>query len=329
VAWTGFELREFLDRGKVLQNTREHSEYVLSAENFIPTRFSLGMLSYQNKFFSHGYMDYELEQRVMDEDLAAYTVSDVGTLAPGDDFGPKAAHRELSGQMAGSSPAGERVWVYLTPKFTLLPRRHYLLAMDFTDADTRGVLILSGDGFYRSYNLPASGGVYAFGSTPTSSWVLPLSSSLDSSVEISLSFTNEVTDIDMAHYKNFARYELIEYDPGKLPVRLKSLLPYVAEVRSPSKGWLESFRYFTPGWTATVNGQPAAIRRTQDGLVAVRIAAGESEVRLAYRPPTALLLSYWLTWLTWCALAAFLLAKLVRGSFSWAGPDSAPNLPDR
>jgi hypothetical protein len=326
VAWTGFELREFLHRGPALQNTREHSEYVLNAENFIPTRFSLGMLSYQNKFFSHGFMDYGLEQRVMDEDMAAYTVTDVGFLSPGSDFGPKTAHRELAGQLSGSSPPGERIWVYLSPKFTLQPRKHYLLAMDFTDADTRGVLILQGTGFYRAYNLPASGGVYAFGSTPVSSWVLPVSSSLDSPVEIGLSFTNEVADIDMAHYKNFARYELIEYDPDKLPVRLKSLLPYVAEVRSPAKGWLESFRYFTPGWTATVNGRAAVIRRSQDGLIAVPIEAGESEVRLAYHPPLPLLLSYWLTWLTWGALAAFLLVQLARGSFSWAGRDSAATL---
>jgi hypothetical protein len=328
VAWTGFELQEFVHRGKVLQNTAEHSEYVLSAENFIPTRFSLGMLSYQNKFFSHGFMDYELEQRVMDEDMASYIVSDVGSLAPGADFGPKTRHAELAGQLSGSSPPGERVWVYLTPKFTLQPRRHYLLAMDFTDEDTRGVLILTGTGFYRAYNLPASGGTYSFGSTPLSSWVLPLSSSLNAPVELSLSFTNEVPDIDMAHYKNFARHELIEYDPDKLPVRLKSLLPYVAEVRSPAKGWFESFRYFTPGWTATVNGHPSAIRRSPNGLIAVPVGAGESEVRLAYVPPVPLLAAYWLTWVTWCLLAAFLLQQMIRGSFSWAGSDSVATLRD-
>jgi hypothetical protein len=220
LAWTTFELQEFLHRGPVLQNTSEQSEAVLGPGRYIPTRFSLGMLSYQNKFFSHGFMDYELEQRVMDKDLAGYIATNVGSIAPGSDFGPKTGHHELPYQMTGSSPPGEHVWVYLSPKFTIMPGRHYVLVMDFTDPDTRGVLILNGTGFYRAYNLPASGGPYAFGSAPQSSWVLPISSSISEPMEVSLSFTNEVPDIDMAHYGNFARYKLVEYDPANLPIQL-------------------------------------------------------------------------------------------------------------
>ena len=176
VAWSGFELREFLHRGTALQNTRERSEAVLSAENFIPTRFSLGMLSYKNRFFSHGFMDYELEQRVLAPDMASYIVTNVGAIAPASEFGRKAAHRELADPLTGSSLPGDRVWVALSPTFTILPHRHYLLAMDFTDPDIRGVLVISGGGLYRAYDLPVSGEAFAFGATPLSSWVLPISS---------------------------------------------------------------------------------------------------------------------------------------------------------
>jgi hypothetical protein len=284
------------------------------------------MLSYQNKFFSHGYMDNELEQRVMDANLASYTMTNVGSIAPAGEFGPKTGSVELPNRFTGSSPPGERIWVYLSPKITMVPGRHYLLLMDFNDPNTRGVLVLNGTGFYRSYNLPTSGAPFAFGSTPQNSWVLPISTRLTTPVELSLSFSNEVPDIDMAHYGNFARYQLVEYDPEKLPIRLKSLLPFVAEVKSPRAGWYESFRYFTPGWTATVNGQPAAIRRTLNGLIAVPVGPGESEVRLVYRPPTLLLVSYWLTWAAWIGLAAYLIRQAARGSFSWACLDTDPIL---
>jgi hypothetical protein len=328
VAWSGFELREFLRRGTALQNTRERSESVLSAENLLPTRFSLGMLSYRNRFFSHGFMDNELEQRLLAPDMASYIVTNVGAIAPASDFGAKSGRGELPGRLAGSSLPGERTWVTLSPRITVLPHRHYLLALDFGDKDAPGVLVLAGAAFYRAYNLPVSGEAFAFGATPQSSWVLPLSSSRDSPLELSLSFSNGAPGVDLAHFRNFARYELIEYDPGRLPMRLKSLLPYVALVRSPSKGWYESFRYFTPGWTAKVNGRPAEVSRSPNGLIAVPVGAGESEVRLLYRPPAPLLASYWLTWATWAGLAAFLAVRMGRGSFSWAGLETPATLRD-
>ena len=89
-------------------------------------------------------------------------------------------------------------------------------------------------------------------------------------------------------------------------------MPFVARVRSPAPGWYESSGIFTPGWTASVNGAPAALRKSPNGLVAVHVAAGESEVRLGYRPPPALLSAYWLAWASWCGLALWTAGALWR-----------------
>jgi hypothetical protein len=326
VAWSGYQLREFFYRGHLLINSRALSEQALKADNLVMTRFSLGMLSYENTFFSNGFTDLGLEQRVADPDWKGYIVSDVAVVAPGFDFASPAGQRRLPKAFTGKTRPSDHVWVNISPKLTIFPGKHYLLALDFPDADRKGVLQLVGEGFYREYHLPVSGSLYSFGTTALSSKVLPLSTDSNAPVELALAFTNEDPDIDMAHFGNFARYDLIEYDPGALPIRLKSLLPYVAEAESPSAGWFESFRYYTPGWTATVNGRPVEVRRSPNGLVAVPVDAGRSEVRLAYRAPLPLVLSYWLTWACWAGLAVFAARGLWRGSFSWAGPGSGPTL---
>jgi hypothetical protein len=45
---------------------------------------------------------------------------------------------------------------------------------------------------------------------------------------------------------------------------------------------------FAPGWTATVNGRPAPVLRADGRHRAVPVPAGESRVRLSYRPPRML-----------------------------------------
>jgi hypothetical protein len=58
-------------------------------------------------------------------------------------------------------------------------------------------------------------------------------------------------------------------------------------VRSAGGGWLVLAQSLYPGWQAEVNGQPAPIERANGMFMAVRVPAGESEVRLMYRPSWA------------------------------------------
>jgi hypothetical protein len=314
VAWSGWELREFIRRGRALENTKAQSDYAISPDMLLSPSFSLGMLVGHNSFFSHGFMDRDLEQRVLNETMVSYIVSNPGSISPGYDFGAKTGHGELPGLLTGTSLPGEKVWVSLSPTIVVPPHRHYVLVLSVPDRNRQGVLLLMAPNFYRRYNLPASGGPYAFGSTDLSSWMIPIHTGSELPVEITLAFTNEDLAIDMAHYRAFGRYQLIEYDPAALPIRLKSLVPYVAEVQSPAKGWYESFRYFTRGWAATVNGNAAEVRMTANGLVGVAIPAGKSEVRLSYRPPATLVASYWLMAATWAGLAVLCVGRWAKVS---------------
>jgi hypothetical protein len=302
--WSGLELRPFFLRGTGITNTKSISDEALRPENLPLTRFSLGMLTYDNRFFSNGVVDFDMEQRVMGPDLRTYIATNVGAVAPDSDFGHKGARKRLANALVGTSPPGERVWVNFDKTLTLLPGEHYLLALDFTSPEWPGVMELKGEGFQRDYDMPSSGMPFAFGSGKYNSRVIPLESSSTKPVNVSITFINQDPDADLKRLHDFGSYELIRYDPDRLPIRLKSMAPYVAEVHSPSAGWLETFRCYTPGWKATVDGKPVEVQRSWNGLVAIPVAKGESEVRLNYRPSFALLASYWGTWATWITLGA-------------------------
>ncbi len=312
VAWSGVELRPFLHRGSLVADTKAHSEEVLSGNNLVPTAFSTGLLGEDNRFFSSGFMDFALEQRVLGADLKGYIVSNVNAVAPGFDFGSHAGRRYLPRLFRGAPAPDGRRWIDLSPQIVLQPGRHALLAIDFPEEGFTGVLQVSGPGISHEYRLPASGARFAFGAGSDSSRVIPLFNGSKVPVALSLDFVVEDPKVDLDRYNVFSRYESIPYDPNDLPIRLRSLVPYVAEVRTPTAGWYESFRYYTRGWTASVDGRPAPVRRSWNGLIAVPVAAGESEVRLEYRPPAALLAAYWLMGAAWVGLAVAAARSLSR-----------------
>ena len=318
--WSGYEMLPFHHRGSLITNSKQTSELSMSPDNLLMTRFSLGMLSSNNAFYSDSVMDFELEQRVLAADKTAYIVTNVGAVAPGLDFGRFKARPVLQEPINGSNGPEEKIFVNLLPTFTLQPGEHYLLALDVPNDGRRGIIQATGNGFYREFYVPTSGGPFSFGSTPSSSRVFPLSTTSRTPLVVTLTFINQDPDADMSRFESFGHYRLIPYDPKALPLRLVSMVPYVAQVSTPAAGWYESFRYYTPGWTATVNGRPASAQRSMNGLIAVPVGAGQSEVRLLYRPPPALLESYGLAWASWLGMLLVAAWRALRGGFSWAAP---------
>jgi hypothetical protein len=302
ILWSGSELGHFIRRGSAIANSRASSDQTMAENNLISTIFSAGLLPGVSAFFSYGFMDYELEQRVLDRPMKTYIVTDVSSIAPGFDFGDHGARRRLPGLLRGTPAANGRRWIELSPAVTLGPHQHCVLALDFLGDSYTGVLQAHGPAFNHEYFLPQSGERFAFGSGSLCSRVIPLWNPSDTPLEIRLDFVVQDPGVDLARFADFARFELIPYDPRDLPVRLLSYAPFVALVRSPQPGWFESFRYYTRGWTATVNGRPAAIRQSDSGLITVPIPEGRSEIRLAYRPPAVLLGAYRLSGLAWLGL---------------------------
>jgi hypothetical protein len=302
--WSGIELRPFLARGALLANSAPSSDESLSPQNLALSRYSIGFLSEHNRFYSSGVVDYNLEQRILGPNLRTYITTNVDEIAPGYDGGPRTGGGGLAGQFLGQGDPIDGHFVVLSPKLRIEPSKHYLLAIDFPKNEYAGVLEIKGKGFHREYSLPMSGEPFAFGATRFASRSIPLSTGAHDPVDLTLTFINQGPDADAGPYRNFARFNLIRYDPERLPIRLRSFLPYTADVRSPGPGWLETFRYYTPGWEAEVDGRSVPVRRSWNQLVAVPVGAGESHVKLFYRPSVALVASYWATWVGWLALLA-------------------------
>jgi hypothetical protein len=108
----------------------------------------------------------------------------------------------------------------------------------------------------------------------------------------------------------FAHYELREYDPAALPVRLESLLPYRARVTSGTHALLETPRLAIPGYRALVDGAPVPIRTSPDGYVAVPITPGSHEVIVECGAPATVRIAYWSCLACWLVFVAALAREL-------------------
>ncbi len=229
-------MRPFLHRGTLIANSRESSREALSQDNLILASFSNAMFAKVSPFFTYGFMDFALEQRVLGEDMKDYVVTDVGSVAPGYDFNDSGGRKSPEDVFVGKPAQDGRRWIEISPRLTLEPGARYLLAFSFPGRPYKGVLQVSGPGMTHEYILPNSGERFAFGTDPANSHVIPMSNAAGAPVEVRLDFVVQDPEVDLSTFKESARFRLIRYDPKELPVRLISLLPYVAKVRTPAPG---------------------------------------------------------------------------------------------
>src|SRR4029453_908094 len=71
-----------------------------------------------------------------------------------------------------------------------------------------------------------------------------------------------------------ARARRLRAAPEELLIKVETAAPTSATVAT---GW-------SPKWHATVNGQPAPLGRSPDGLLALALPAGPSTIALSFRP---------------------------------------------
>ncbi|MCW5881701.1 MAG: YfhO family protein, partial [Anaerolineae bacterium] len=75
--------------------------------------------------------------------------------------------------------------------------------------------------------------------------------------------------------------------PAAAPPAYHRLSPthIAVDVDAPRAGLLNLSEVWYPGWTATVDGQPAPLLRAYTTLMAVPVAAGAHRVELRFDPP--------------------------------------------
>lgn len=92
--------------------------------------------------------------------------------------------------------------------------------------------------------------------------------------------------LDFVALDDAAAPSLDSRSPGGADIRIDADAPgrFDAHVTAPSDGWLVVTEVFYPGWSATVNGEPADVRRAFGSLQTVAVPAGTSMVALRYEP---------------------------------------------
>jgi hypothetical protein len=251
-------------------------------------------------YFSHGYVDPCLENRVLAADGRTVLASNFAAVHP-----------------SGSDPSFPLTAAYdpawgratLTPQFEISPGVRYAARFELHLPAAPGILTAEGERTRREYFLPDSSfgmiheqPTHAFGFLPGNGDFFSIWNPGGDMIHLTYLFTDSA---QAAIPADFGRLYLRPYRIEDLPVRIVSWIPYRARTRlSAAGGWLETPRVYVPGYAATVNGRPARLLRSSDGLVAVALEPGENDVTLRYPGPWILRAAYFTSLLTWLAVFA-------------------------
>lgn len=291
LTWSAAEAAKFVTAThKNLRNIAAQPSPLLP-ENITLTRYSYLVFPDRPPYFSHGHVDPALEQRLWSEDRTEIVTGNKEFLEALNPAAPPPGVNVLQqGTLKATPTSPEAVNWRLEPVLSLQPHRHYALLVTFADPEILGVLVVEGGSLRRIYQLPAYGEAQAFGAGPAASRVIPIRLTEGEATDLTILFVPQGSP--PKHIPNLATYRLLEYDPTSLPIVVQGWVPFNAKVEAPVAGWLETPRLAQPGYQAVVNHQPAAVRRTAAGLVAVQVPAGSSSVILSYAPPPLLRFSY-------------------------------------
>jgi len=288
--WSAFEAAKFLQRGFQVAVPTELSRQLINPEDAVQAVYSSAMLGSEPRYHSNGSVSPETQLHLLDPHTLKISVSNSAAIlaaaASGKPEIPVVHFVQTADGAALASP------------LQLVPG-HYLLDFLFKDPARRGTLVLSAEDIWRGYPLPDSGGELAFGAGPQrpSNLALAIDGPAPEHVDIRFFATNK---FDAG--SDFADLRVLPYQPSTLPLRMISLIPFSADVRSDSGGWLETSRLYLPGYRATVDAQTAPVARSPDGLVMVRVPAGRANVALRFPGSWPLRASFWISLVGWVLL---------------------------
>ena len=305
VAWSALEVTAFIRKARTQADTIAGSQRWAMTENVAIQRHTYGLLSGRPAYFNHGVVDPRLEFRLLDPVDNHLLASNYPSLPAG----------PFRDEFTGVIDANPGI-INLRPTLTLAPGQHYFLTFDFIHPDTTGILQIIGPKFYREYVLPLAGERKAFGAGPDAEKTIALWTSDSTAQTLELRFIPTAPGAVTSTYIPFARYRFAAYDPGSLPIRVDSLIPLRAVVRSPGPAQLETPRMSVPGYVAIVNGTPVTINKSREGLVTFPVPTGESRVELRFVGPVALSVVFWLSLAGWIIGAAAVAWKLTAIKFS-------------
>ncbi len=286
LTWSALEVEKFVEGSRLGARPAGAAKNMMCPENIAITRFAYLVFPRLPDNYSHSPVDPSLEQRL-------YRRSDGSLLVDNKDFAAMHGALIASGTMSSLGP--NKPCAVLQSPVVLHPGEHYVVRFSFLRPLTalNGNLQLEGPTMERVYAVPDSGGLRAFGAGGEHTAILDASTSSPVDEPIAVRFwygdTAARTNDPVADVK------LFRYDPTILPVHTLGWLPYRATVKATEAAWLETPRMYQTPYAATVDGRPAALSESADGLVRIVVPAGESLVELRYVTPWGMRLLFWMS----------------------------------
>jgi len=319
VCWSGREASHFIRQGFATRPGAARTRIQEGMNNIELTRYSFNSLGSVPSYFTHGYIDPYLENRVLAPDQATVLIDNAAVVRPPDSAPAIVLHPQVITHDN----------VPLEPYFLLVPGVRYALRFDPLRPLYAGTLLAEGETVFREYGFPGSGAGMpfltaerAFGILPTSRDYFPIWISRPTGDRVQLRYVFAAPALTPVTEAPFAVVRLQSYEVGGLPVKITRWAPYEALLESPVAGaWLETPRLFTSGYRALVNGRRASVRRSADGRVLVALAAGANRIVLAYAGPGPLRWSYYAALVTW---ALWGLRAATNRIGIWRAPPRAP-----
>jgi hypothetical protein len=298
-------LHDYFERGPAPAPPPDPS---LDADNIVLTRYAFNSFRAAPPYYSHGYIDPYLENRILAPDQRKVLASNVEAVEPSEG----AAQIPLT-----ATYDGDRVSV-LSPGFALAPGIRYAIRFVPSTQPPSGTLLILGKSVGRQYLMPDSGlgmnrhgSDKGFGLTPTSRNFFPIWTMQPKPETIGFRYIYDAVPTQPVP-ANFARLYLQTYTIDRLPVKVSAWMPYRATTTVAVAGaWLETPRMYIPGYAATVNGRKTKVSPSPNGQVAVLLQPGENDVVLRYPGPWILRLSYWIALLTWATVGGILIRRAV------------------
>jgi hypothetical protein len=306
VGWGGFEAARFVIGGRKLTNSPAQTAESMRPENVALSRYAYDLMRIPF-YYSNGETDPRFESRLLDASGNLL----VGPLETAHILEARGVRRiALVCRPFPKDPN----WIDIYPTITLMPGEHVLLRFEFDpDRVYNGYMMMFAEDGYREYHLPDSGEAKSFGIGGSHTSVLSLWNSGGQAEHYHFEEVREPGNDIKVDGGLFADLSISEVEPGALPVRLDSMIPYRASVSSAAGGWLETFVLYLPGYRGWVDGNPAPVARSGESLVEVRVPPGNHTVEVRFVGTPRLWAAAFVSMAGWVALAVLWMLTGRRG----------------
>lgn len=200
-------------------------------------------------------------------------------------------------------------------QFKILPEKKYAMCLDISSQYCPGIFHVRGIN-HDSWlcNLLGNKADYQKQNIVThQTIILPVYTTEPMQKSMSASFT-AYPQVDTPAFAQFKSFKLVEYHDAMLPVKVESIFPYVATVTTESdQSYLETHRYYIPGYKAWVNNHETEILKSPDETVMIPLQKGRNHVVLKYTATTEVRLAYYVSLTSW-TIALLLLIILSRNT---------------